>query len=151
RARLEPLAGSRGGAEELVLELHAAALVCRLHLDAAAGARVDLRARGIRVASTGAAGPARQCSGHGLPGQPGVGLVIIGRPLRGADPGCADRLRADPTGSSRRSSPRLGQARGQAVPSATFSVTLYSRYIPSISRVWASSAGSTLNTSPTGG
>ena len=34
-------------------------------------------------------------------------------------------------------------------PSATFSVTLYSRYMPSINRVCASSAGSTLNSSPT--
>jgi hypothetical protein len=45
---------------------------------------------------------------------------------------------------------------GQAVPSmvgasATFSVTLYSRYMPTMSRVCASSAGSTLKINPTTG
>src|SRR5207244_10506310 len=45
--------------------------------------------------------------------------------------------------------PDRGPEPGYAVPSETFSVTWYSRYMPSIRRVCASSAGRTLNSSPT--
>ena len=45
--------------------------------------------------------------------------------------------------------PGGGPEPGYAVPSETFSVTWYSRYMPSIKRVCASSAGRTLNSSPT--
>src|SRR5260370_1418203 len=47
--------------------------------------------------------------------------------------------------------PGRGPQPGYAVPSDTFSVTWYSRYMPSIRRVCASSAGSTLNNTPTMG
>ncbi len=45
--------------------------------------------------------------------------------------------------------PGCGPEPGYAVPSETFSVTWYSRYMPSMRRVCASSAGRTLNNSPT--